>query len=104
MAWSRNNIILVVAAAALILHSFFVPRNRDPGPWGEVMLASALVWRTSSGKDPSTLTVSIGLFLAVFAVILDASLLPCKEVFCVFVCVLACALFAFWDRVVSLFK
>lgn len=104
MAWSRNNIILVVGAAILILHSFFVPNSRDPGPWGEVMLASALVWRTSSRNDPSPLTVALGVLLGVFAVILDASVLRCKEAFCVSACVLACALFAFWDRAVSLFK
>lgn len=102
MNWTRNRGVLLILGAIMLLHSFFVPRGRDPGSSGDMALATALVWRTASRTEPSNLTVLLGVSLAMIAWMSDSLLLSCKGVLCVLTFILLSAAFLFWDSIVQL--
>jgi hypothetical protein len=104
MIWTRGRITLVATAALLLLHSLFVPRGRDPGPYGEAMLASTLVFRSGTRRDPSWLTVSLGIALALVGVLLDSSVASCKDFPCIIALMALGLAFLLWDKMVGLLR
>jgi hypothetical protein len=104
MKLTRTNLRLLLASALLLVVAWFVPRNRDPGGQGDILLSMILTVRALAMPQSKWITC-VGCVIASIALAGNAGLLPGGEFRIAIPVVVGglCIVFMFWERLISWF-